>query len=440
MQKIWILILLVVFVMPVSAQSDTVGIAEISSHCRGIETGFDHATLCGEYIDCAYDYEIYHTDCFENFYTSLISLCLDTDAQDCEERTLFNSFVMTTTSYPSPEMLAALNQIYTAYEDEDFETIIEILLDTLGETYYRSSHTYRIALGISHSKLDNTDEALIQFSYSGYNPLAFYFRALAYQSMDNIELASRDVYVYENIASPEMLEVLIAPDLPLEIDAEDWIAYPVREIGNSPGGTSLIDASLEASHPVQLAFLDEGDTLAITSVLSESTEFQFLTRYPGGENQYDFYFNIIIRNVTDDYITYRISSGEGFESSSYIEGVLLPADVPDPRTNLENRVCEGLPLSFINIGDEVIGINRIQDVYMRTEPDIDSEVIQLEQGDSLIVEDGPVCAGGNIWWQISYSGGSGWAPETSNKWYQISPVFPVDVREILPDVAAVVGL
>lgn len=311
-------------------------------------------------------------------------------------------------------------------------------------------------MGFLYSRLNDYDLAIEMLSQSiaieYQNPLAFYFRAKAYEYNGELELASRDSYTFELFVSPE-LEASIPPlnpsfEIP-ELDA--WNAYPFRRSGSSPEGGSVTDLTFDPVIPVQLAFLDDGATLVISTLTLDSMALTFLSQSPENVNQYIISREVqgisgslgggeseITVTVFPDYIIYKLT-GYGSESLSTTEGVLLPEDISDPRMNLNNRICEGLPLSFIAIGDEIRSLSEFRLAnQLRTEASADAEIIDTGRSLLFTVEDGPICDKDFIWWAVNNNEYSGWLPENYGIGYNIAPL--QSYGETAPTIAEILGL
>lgn len=62
---------------------------------------------------------------------------------------------------------------------------------------------------------------------------------------------------------------------------------------------------------------------------------------------------------------------------------------------------------------------------LRTGPSRDNpRLAQIPAGNTVIILDGPMCAGGYTWWQVDYNGIIGWTVEGSGSEYYIEPVQP----------------
>lgn len=183
----------------------------------------------------------------------------------------------------------------------------------------------------------------------------------------------------------------------------------------------------------------------MTSPVTESEDFMFFTKDSENSNQYTLTRNVqgypgtlgsgdtLFITVLPDYFTYQLDS-HGGEGGTTQDGIILPTDEPDPRINLSNRACEGLPLSLITIGVEVTG----RRFRLKTTPDMQGNFIEVGTPPLFTVTDGPICNDGFIWWYVIHSDGEGWLNENNDNWYTVLPYSFYE--EPRPTIAEILGL
>jgi tetratricopeptide (TPR) repeat protein len=432
-----ILILLFIFLLSMLslsyAQEDDY-LGEYIEHCRQVETPLDIDEVCEEFVICYM--ELGHPDCFDKLVLELLGQCVMMELTGCEERSVVYAVGMYGPPYVPLVVVNRLHTMVVNFDIKDYAVALGSLLSLRNEQSYYPHYTHYLALGIVYNTMDDYEAAIESFSESIViqfdNPLAFYFRAWSYEALGDIEHAARDYYSYDLLASTEIKSTLPEPELHYELpDMDDWVIYPVRWSSSSPGGGNTYDMTLEPGIAGQLTFLDDGDTLAITDLTPQSSNLMFLSQIADDASRYTLVMDTqgvsgmlggstteIYLRVFSDYITYEIRSYGG-EAGATIQGVILPQEAVDPRLQLENRVCAGLPLSFIQIGDDVYSTSEFYPLNPYTEPDEQSEVIAADDS-SLHVEDGPICTDETIWWQVSFGENIGWIPENSGNSYNFA--------------------
>jgi tetratricopeptide (TPR) repeat protein len=422
---------------------------EFIERCRQLETPFDTNNLCEEFIVC--NMELGHLDCFDKLVLELLDQCDLMELTGCEERSVVHAVGMYEPPYAS---LAVVNKLHTMavnFEIEDYAVALGAPLSLRDEAYYYPHYTHYLALGIVYHRVNDYEAAIESFSESiaihFENPLAFYFRAKSFEALGDIEHASRDYYLYDLLASTEIKSALTERELVYELsNMDDWVIYPVRRSSSSPGGGNSYDMTLEPGIATQLIFLDDGDTLAITGLTPANPDLMFLSQAADDATRYALVMDTqgvsgmlggstteIYLTVVSGYMIYEIRSYGG-EAGSTTQGVILPQESVDPRLQLENRVCRGLPLSYIQIGDDVHSTSEFYPLDPYIEPNEQSEVIAADDS-SLHVEDGPICTEDTIWWQVSFGENVGWIPENSSNSYNF-----VSYDRTRPTLAELLGL
>lgn len=425
MKKCLLVLILLILVAPAQAQEDYR--ERLLQDCNAVTTSLDTSLACEEITTCLMSNSPY--DCIETIVIALIAQCNVQGIEQCEEVALIYEPAFDIPDFDASALESRMRNLTHHISGRDYENAVLIWEAIFEDGSLYPYYVHYASAGALQVHLENYEQAIKYLTESiaihGNNPFAYYFRAKAYDALEQTDLAERDAYRYEQLASDELQEVMASLDLTFEApELDTWIAYPFGRRSGSPVGAGSRDLSFEAAFPVQLAYLDEGDILLITSLTEESIDFGFYTQseenpnqyvlgealqgVPGGLNADGTYF---ILTIYSDFISYELQYF-GAESSVIQEGVLFPDGEADPRINLERRVCEGLPLTNIVIGDVVDPpLFFDPEAVIRTGPEMDAEVIDM--GSSITVVDGPTCTEEFVWWEVSTGGETGWIVENS---------------------------
>ena len=267
--------------------------------------------------------------------------------------------------------------------------------------------------------------------------------------------AARDFYTYSILAPENLLDILPTPEsiFSMPDNSEEWLLYPVFSRGISPGPITLNDLTHLAPTSVTISLIDENTFATINLVdYSRSVDggITFLHYIdPNSDIVYPYYvyeddqrayryfaeassyvepfsdwgsdgYSVTIVGNDDMYSAY--SEIERFESGYYSHMILLHTDDQDPRQELE-RLCEGLPMSYLRLGDKLTDSDGFNMIYLDLYHEPDGEKIMINDYFSfgnwwrendhpnVVVTDGPVCGEEYVWWQINSDEQVGWIPD-----------------------------
>jgi len=188
------------------------------------------------------------------------------------------------------------------------------------------------------------------------------------------------------------------------------------QISKSDSGNSVAISNLTAEGNITFFAKDDLDD-KIYIYWGSSTNINRPFRYDDGYRQ------IFSLSMTDNYIDLSMHD-EGFDSVSEIVSILVPIDASDPRLNLK-RQCEGLPISWIVLGDALVPVDHKQMVpsaiILYTVSQSDSVLYDDNMGfvnwwrenefPEIIVTDGPICGEESVWWQVTVAKQTAWIPD-----------------------------
>lgn len=84
--------------------------------------------------------------------------------------------------------------------------------------------------------------------------------------------------------------------------------------------------------------------------------------------------------------------------------------------------CPGAPKTRLFVGAQGTVVPGLGANNLRADSDLESEVVgQIAEGTVFTVLNGPVCADGYAWWNVSYNGIAGWSAEGEGSTYWLSP-------------------
>ena len=85
-------------------------------------------------------------------------------------------------------------------------------------------------------------------------------------------------------------------------------------------------------------------------------------------------------------------------------------------------VCFGAPPPRLAAGTQAVVVEEQGDNNLRAEPDTTATLLGvIPAGRTVDVTDGPVCADGYAWWQVTYGGQTGWTAEGEGSTYWLQP-------------------
>lgn len=432
-----VFMLLLSIVPPTYSQEPSDQEKTISAFCEVEFDGLDIASLCTEYVTCD------HGDCWENLTADLLWSCTDrecvhfvlmyangvescwqlywiSDEINLLEGTLCHWLVNGLKAHAAGDYIRATSQFEQIYDTHPHWGPASMA----GASY--------MAGGDMKSAEDAFNRAVeLQF----LNPLSFYGRALLYLTLGNDEFARRD-YQYAHTMINHRPRVQQA--LPIlafkepEYEMQRWNVYPVYAHSSSPGGISVLDKTWLDAQTGELAFLDNGETLAIKNIsnfehwyrsMRHSTPDTFyLKKVSHGQYQLDMHFQrypgqgLAPRGGT---ITVTFDNSQAIvyeqfnptESSGEEYTLIQKPSMSAPFTALDQYRCGASPFIVMRQGD--VGVNTSYgSLYLHNSPSFTTQASRQEFGQVQIL-DGPVCIENAAWWHVQAveSDVKGWIPE-----------------------------
>ncbi|MAU09409.1 MAG: hypothetical protein CL607_06285 [Anaerolineaceae bacterium] len=402
-------------------------------------------SICHEYMACVQDtpYEERDVFCYFQTYTDLLEQCqTTTERTDCLElSTMYMTRFNAMYGY-NPDLH---KNVLAFYEAGKYAKAIQMLSEDFYSPEQGFIYATDLVYAILYQAQDQNDKALETYSnvirHRYDHAIAYYLRGKLYQELGYIEQASRDFYYYSIYAIPALWDLLqpSGPIFSIPQELAAWKLYPVVILYSSPGGETIEDLTLEPATPIQITYLDDGDTALFANMPDEYHPFvssrplliprnetrSFRLQYDSlvsvdyviklGRESYDWIFaGGLGLNYGGKTIAFSQDNMSLYETTVYSESssgayyILYPASEPDPREALE-RPCEGLPMSWLLIGDSL----HHTDNYSGHEilDQVDSEVVVVpypyssrnsdEPQPQITVIDGPVCGNEHVWWQVS---------------------------------------
>ncbi len=236
-----------------------------------------------------------------------------------------------------------------------------------------------------------------------------------------------------------------------------------RGIVFSPSGRFLVTSTcLEEEYDCMLVQIDWWDVESGTSIETWTYELSneniaAFTFLPGGDYLLasGYYLNVMAIDIASGALLPNSIGPGGMQmvlssDASYLalnDGRTriagIPARLPDytamtsPHPNetpltspTEAITCEGFIPSRLAVGEAGRIIEDIN-LNVRAEPSSSGAILQqIPGGGAFAVLDGPVCAGGGAWWQVTYADQIGWAMEGSGNTYWMEPLSTAELESL----------
>lgn len=352
--------------------------------------GADEA--CNSFVDCVVSLGETQT-CTRNIFRDMSAWCANLN---CEQDALLTvATILAATDYciergDVTEIDAQLAQGLEFYKSGDFESAVEPFQLMFGQYGHRLL-PYSVALineraGETDATLENYTVATnIQF----YTPLVYYSRGQFYLSQGDEDRASRDFLTFEDMQTAEfdLSQFLLMPeDLPrfALTEGETWTVYRLLNYGINPGGTIYQDLYRTSGRDIQLQWLDNGETLAIDSLITNA-DYPSILFFDCDDIQCDLSLslqqtfsglsaggNSIELFINNEFIGY-VSNGYGDESFGRTYAIIVPASVGDPRPPIP---CEQGVHPRLSIGATVFPLPMWSStIPLYAYPDSTSEII-----------------------------------------------------------------
>ena len=109
---------------------------------------------------------------------------------------------------------------------------------------------------------------------------------------------------------------------------------------------------------------------------------------------------------------------------------------PDARLPNPKRVCEGLPISLVEIDVEIQPLLPQTQLTLWDDPIVNDPLTQAtldsteDEAKDFTVGEGPVCYDNQIWWQVSNGTLTGWLPEHHRLPEDNYSILPSDLVEL----------
>ena len=435
-----IVFIIIIITSSITASGDAIETAR--ENCGQVESPLNVAVACEVHINCLFNSAM--VNCSE---ATLVQLTQSCDALDyynlCVDVAMLTMIAIDDAilNFQAMDSTSQLNSSLTALLDGDYQTAIDLYENvTLALDYF--PHTIlELGLGILYLRFDNPDVALIQFDKSlnleFYNPLAFYYRGNTYQERGNSVRALRDHYMYDLLADAQVKAVLPLRAFRIQIpDSSVWNLYPTYTLKQAVQQFSLRDDTRELAQSIVVSLLDDDETLVIADwldiVAGTETEILFLERDP--QNPLRYILNINQQDVPEsvlsgkteisvvvlpDQLELYLRSTQGRDSIlvTYVANTAIEDDV---RLDNPKRICDGLPLSLVDIGMKIQPIPPQTQLTLWDDPIVDDplSLVDADPNDDTLkkftIVEGGVCYDNQIWWQVSNGTLTAWLPENND--------------------------
>jgi tetratricopeptide (TPR) repeat protein len=434
-----------------SVYASTDAIDTAYENCNRVESPLDVALGCDVQINCLFNTAT--INCSELTLVQLVKTCDNFDIQTCADVATLTMVAIDDAilQFQTIDSTTQLNNSLRAFLNEDYQAAIDFYENVTFSLEYFPHYILELGLGIVYLRFDNPDVALIQFDKSlnleFYNPVGFYYRGNTYEERGNSVRALRDHYLYDLLADEQVKILLPLRTFRIQIpNSEVWGRYPVYTIQQTGLGWQIQDNSLDPVESIVVSFVDDNETLVIADwldiVAGDEAEILFFERDPQNPlryilniNQQDIPNSVLSGKteisvvVSDEHLDLYILSSQGI-SSTWVTS-LASQTLEDVRQDNDARLCEGSGLSFIAAGDTVAILPSLQSISLRSEPNIESDGVELVldiDGDNkpFTVEDGGQCDGNGIWWELSNGEMAGWLFEHQQFESTSYQLFPID--------------
>lgn len=429
----FIFLLLLVSVSPIFASTDAIETAR--ENCNQVESPLDVSASCEYHINCIFNSAT--INCTEYTLVYLITTCSNLNASTCVDVATLTMIAIddAVLNYQTIDSTTQLNKSLKAYLALDYQTAIDFYENVTLALDYFPYYNLELGLGVLYLRFNNPDVARVKFDKSlnleFYNPLAFYFRGNTYLQLDNSVRALRDHYMYDLLADPQVKSRLPLRAFTIQIpNSEFWNHYPVYTFVQDNGDFVIQDNTRVSANPIVVSFVDDDETLVIADwldiVAGAETEILFLERDPENPLRYIMKIdqqdvpNSVVSGETEisvvvspTHLDLYLRSTQG-DTHIQVASLARENDAPDTRLDSPLYICETAPLSFGELGTEIVILPSDQMMLLYETPDINSETSELiidTTAKPFTVIDGYVCDDTKIWWQISNGTQSGWIIE-----------------------------
>jgi tetratricopeptide (TPR) repeat protein len=438
-------------------------------------TTLDYAGACNAYRTCTDDpdWGYPNPECDLSAVKVLMEGCALDDIHCRMSALLYSETILTLQSaprsrptynniLPDDEILsgATLVNILTTFQQGDYANALTLLSNILfwWKLPFSKGIVYE-AMGQNEQALQAYDTTL---DYQSGDPLIHYARALLYSDMGKTTLASFEIAWLAKFSRNQAdWQALIAPLVeryPLDTrQFTDWAFYPVMSYSYGSGGNVDEDNTLEAPHPVQIAFDNTDQAIFIynftngQNCIDHCADSVLLTydsigNYFHGAHQY----NKIYLSVSGSTF-YGSATGNNYGGDSGVRNTfyLVPAGASDPRAIFTSERCG--TLSRLGLG--MRGESAMTPGLTLFDTPAGHSFGGWENGYywDVTVIGGGKCIDNQMWWEvITPEGKVGWIEENStygtepnSRYYFINPLHssrqPANCRYATQRYCAVLG-
>lgn len=458
--RIFTIFFVILVTSSVTASGDAIETA--IENCGQVESPLDVASACDDHVNCLFNTA--NVNCSETTLVQLTQSCDKLDIVLCVDVATLTVIAIDDAilSFQAVDSTTQLNNSLSAFIAGDYQTAIDLYENvTLALDYF--PHTIlELGLGILYLRFDNPDVALIQFDKSlnleFYNPIAFYYRGNTYEQIENSVRALRDHYMYDLLADSQVKVTLPLRSFRIQVpNSEVWTLYPIYTLKRGIDKFALQDNTREFTQTIVVSLLDNEETLVIAEwldiVAGTETEILFFERDPQNPLRYILNINqqdvpnTILSGKTEISIVVSPNHYELYLQSTQGNDTLLVTDIASVFTELDmrlsnpKRICEGLPLSLLEVGMEIQPLPPQTQLTLWDDPIVNDPLSNIDTDQTnnsnkkFSIIDDPVCYDNQIWWQVSNGTLTGWLPENNSLLegnYSILSIDLVDLWQINP--------
>jgi hypothetical protein len=450
-----IIFILLIITASITASGDAIETA--TENCGQVESPLNVELACDVQIECLFNTAT--VNCSEMTLVLLTQSCDNFEYNLCIDIAVLTMIAIDDAilNFQPMDSTTQLNNSLSAFLVGDYQTAIDLYENvTLALDYF--PHTIlELGLGILYLRFDNPDVALIQFDKSlnleFYNPIAFYYRGNTYAQRENSVRALRDHYMYDLLVGSQVKAILPLRSFRIQIpNSEAWTVYPTYTLEQGVQRFTLRDDTQALAQSIVVSLLDDEETLVIADwldiVSGTETEILFLERDP--HNPLRYILNINQQDVPESvlsgkteisvvvsppYFELYLRSTQGQETITVtnIATVAIEADV---RLDNPQRICEGFPLSMLEVGAEIQLLPPQTQLTLWDDPFVDDKLAPIDADPNddthknFTVIDGAVCFDNRIWWQVSNGVVAGWLPENDDLPEDTYHIMSVDLAEL----------
>jgi len=434
-----IVFILLIITSSITASGDAIQTAH--ENCGQVESPLNVAVACEVQINCLFNSAT--VNCSEATLIHLTQNCNGLDYRLCVDVAVLTMIAIDDAilNFQPMDSTTQLNHSLSALLDGDYQTAIDLYENvTLALDYFPHS-ILELGLGVLYLRINNPDVALIQFDKSlnleFYNPIAFYYRGNTYQQRGNSVRALRDHYMYDLLADSQIKVIFPLRSFRIQIpDSTVWNLYPIYTLKQGVQQFALRDDTRELAQSIVVSLLDDEETLVIADwldiVAGTETEILFLERDP--QNPLRYILNINQQDVPDNVLSgkteisvvvspvnfelyLRSTQGQDSLLVTYVANESAESDI---RLDNPKRICDGVPLSLLEIGAEIQPLPPQTQLILSDDPFVDDPLspVDADPNDESIktftVVDEAVCYDNQIWWQVWNGTLRAWLPENNS--------------------------